>query len=175
MTEHNSQRAVEQFRKWLTSLTALDESLSKMTTALRGPTLNCWGPLRLPGAFQIVEGPSDCRGPVRLMKAPQIAGTPILLGAPQIAGDPSDCWGPLWLIGPLRLSGALQIARNPSDCCGPFGLLVPLRLLGASQIDGGPSDGWWPLCIAQPAQPIATPLLLPLEIALCSLSDYLRI
>ena len=44
-----------------------------------------------------------------------------------------------WLMGPLRLSGTLQTAEDPLDCWGP-------------------SDGWGPLCVAQPAQPIATPL-----------------
>ena len=51
-----------------TSLTALDERLSEMTTALRGPILNCWGP-------------SDCRGPVayRGFLAP---GAKMGIGAP---------------------------------------------------------------------------------------------
>ena len=103
MTEHNSQQAVEQFRRWLTSLTALDESLSEMITALRGPTLNCWGPPQITGAFQIVEGPSDCRGPVRLLRVLRIAETPILLGAHQIAGA-------------TQVDRAPQIVDGFSDC-----------------------------------------------------------
>ena len=99
MTEHISQRAVEQFWRWLTSWTASDESLSEMTTALRSPTL---------GAPQIVGSPSDCWEPLRLLLplrllgAPQIYGAPQIVGALQIGEGPSYCWGPSVCWGPLR-------------------------------------------------------------------------
>ena len=125
----------------------MDESLSEMITALRGPTLNI-----------IVEGSSDCWGPVRLLRDPQIAETPILLRAPEIAGTPqvdrapqivggsSDCWEPLRLLGAPRIAGALQIALGPSDWWGPSDCRDrgPFRLLRALQIAGGFSDCWGP-------------------------------
>ena len=113
------------------------------------------------GARQIARGPSDCWGPLRLL-GPQVAGAPQIDAAPQIVGDPSDCWGP------LRLLGAPRVARGTSDCWRLLRLMGPLRFSGTLQIAEGPSDcwgpldGWGPLCIAQPAQPIATPLLLSL-------------
>ena len=172
-----------------------DESLSEMTTALRGPTLNCWGPLglpgalRLPGAPQIAEGPSDCwgphiAGPLRLLEASQVDRVLRLSGAIQIAESPSDCWRPLRIAEAPQFAGdpsdwcsLSQIVMGPSDCWGPLILLGapsdcwellrlmgPLRLSVTLQIPEGPSDcwgpsdGWGPLYIAQPAQPMATPL-----------------
>ena len=71
------------------------------------------------GNLQFVEGPSDCREPVRLLRAPQIARAPLIVGAPQIAGGwsdcwgSSDCWGLLILMGLLRLSGPFRLVRAP--------------------------------------------------------------
>ena len=132
------------------------------------------------GALQIAERSSDCWAPSDFWGASDC-------WAPQIDGAPSECRGLLRSIEPLRLSGAFQIAENPSDCwvpsdfwgqiaggasdcwgssdwwgpsecLGPLDCWGPLGLLGAPRIAGGPSDGWGPLCIAQHAQPIATPL-----------------
>ena len=94
---------------------------------------------------------SDCWRP-----APYIAGAPQITGAlrllepcPQIAGG----------LEPLRLPSALQIA-GPLRLIGPLSFLgARQQIVGAHQIAGGPSDCWGPLCIAQPAQPIATPLI----------------
>ena len=53
-----SQRAFKQFRRWVISLRASNESLSDMTRRqLSGVQPS------MPGAPQIAGGPSDCRGP----------------------------------------------------------------------------------------------------------------
>ena len=58
---------------------------------------------QIAGALQFVEGTSDCRGPVRLLRAPQIARAPQIVGAPQIAGAP-------------QVDMAPQIIGDPSEC-----------------------------------------------------------
>ena len=122
----------------------------------------------------IARGPSDCRGPVRLLRARQIAGAPHcwrplrLLEAPQvdrahqIVGGHSNCWGlsdwwapqidgalqsvvvPSDCWGPLRLQGAPRIAGTPQIAGGLLRLIGSLRLSGTLQIAEGPSDCWGP-------------------------------
>ena len=110
---------------------SIRRKLERNDNSSQGSNPQLLGPPQITGALQTVEGLSDCRGPLRLLRVLRIAETPILLGAHQIAG-------PLRLIGPLRLSTALQIAESPSDCWGSLGLLAlgPLRLLWAPQVDG---------------------------------------
>ena len=57
------QQSVGQFRRWLTSLTTSDESLSEMTTALKDPALRLMRPLRLLGAPLIAEALQTAGGP----------------------------------------------------------------------------------------------------------------
>ena len=95
------------------------------------------GDPQIAGPLQFVEGPSDCLGPFRLLRAPQIARTPQIAGAPQVDIGPLRLSGPFRLLiatqiaGAPRISGAPQIVGGPSDCRGPFRLLRAL---------GGPSD-----------------------------------
>ena len=154
---------VEPFRRWLTSLTASDKSLSEMTTVLRGPVFRLPGPLSFFGcpsdcwaphfarALQIVEvlsdcwSPSDCLGPTDCWGPSDWWGFADCWArafqnaeGPSYCYGPSDCWRTTDFWEPLKIAGPSQIAGSSSDCWGHSNFWKPLKIAGAPQIDGAP-------------------------------------
>ena len=88
-------------------------------------------------APQIAGGPSDCWGPLKLLRPSRFLGSSQIAGGPsgwyrvhQIVGGPSDCCRAPQIPGPLRISGEPQIVGGPQ-------IDGALRLLGAHRVDRG--------------------------------------
>ena len=152
---------VEQFRRWLTSLTASDEMLERNDNTSQGPAF------RLPGALQFVGCPSDCWGASNIAGPLRLPGPFRLLRSFQIAG-PLRLLGPLGLLGPLRLVRPLRLlSEGLPECWGSIILLWALRLLKTLRISGSPSKLLGPLRLLEVPQIAEAPQISgsPLKIA----------